>query len=196
MPIEWPPELPARRVCRGDCGPCRSVAARVRLRRLAGQSGGEVAPTASSTPKGSTSATGKYAAALAYSRCMRSHGVPNFPDPKQVGGGIQISGSAPGINPQSPLFSVRSTAPAGTCCRAAAGRPAPGSSRRSPGCCTSRSACGRMASRGSPIRRFLRRPAGPATARSGATASRGWRSPTRSTCDRPRSSGRRPRASL
>lgn len=64
----------------------------------------EVAPTASSTPKGSTSATGKYASALAYSRCMRSHGVSNFPDPKQVGGSIQISGSAPGINPQSPLF--------------------------------------------------------------------------------------------
>ena len=66
----------------------------------------QVAPTASSTPKGSTgpSATGKYAASLAYSRCMRSHGVSDFPDPKQVGGGIQISGSAPGINPQSPLF--------------------------------------------------------------------------------------------
>ena len=49
--------------------------------------------------------TSKYAASLAYSRCMRSHGVPNFPDPKQVaGGGIQVSGSAPGINPQSPLF--------------------------------------------------------------------------------------------
>ena len=35
---------------------------------------------------------------------MRSRGVPNFPDPKQVGDGIQVSGSAPGINPQSPLF--------------------------------------------------------------------------------------------
>lgn len=62
--------------------------------------------TASSTPKSSTapSATGKYAAALAYSRCMRSRGVPNFPDPTQVGGGIQISGSSSGIDPQSPLF--------------------------------------------------------------------------------------------
>ena len=27
-------------------------------------------------------AKGKYVASLAYSRCMRSHGVPNFPDPK------------------------------------------------------------------------------------------------------------------
>ncbi len=51
------------------------------------------------------SANGKYAAWLAYSRCMRSHAVPNFPNPRQVaGGGIQVSGSAPGINPQSPLF--------------------------------------------------------------------------------------------
>ena len=46
----------------------------------------------------------KYAASLAYSRCMRSHGVPSFPDPTQIGGGIQIAGSAPGIDPQSPLF--------------------------------------------------------------------------------------------
>ena len=62
--------------------------------------------SAGSTRKSSTSpsATGKYAASLAYSRCMRSHGVSNFPDPKQVGGGIQVSGSAPGIDPQSPLF--------------------------------------------------------------------------------------------
>jgi hypothetical protein len=35
---------------------------------------------------------------------MRSHGVSNFPDPKEVGGSIQISGSRSGINPQSPLF--------------------------------------------------------------------------------------------
>ncbi len=47
--------------------------------------------------------TGKFAAALAYSRCMRSHGVPSFPDPKQLGGSVQI-GSAPGIDPQSPLY--------------------------------------------------------------------------------------------
>lgn len=47
--------------------------------------------------------TDKYAASLAYSRCMRSHGVRNFPDPKQVGGEIQVSGSAPGMDPRSPL---------------------------------------------------------------------------------------------
>ncbi len=66
----------------------------------------QLGSTTSTTPQSRTgpSATGKYAASLAYSRCMRSHGLPNFPDPKQVGGGIQVSGSAPGVNPQSPLF--------------------------------------------------------------------------------------------
>jgi hypothetical protein len=57
-----------------------------------------------STPGTGPTATGRYAAALAYSRCMRSHGVPNFPDPRQVGGEIQISGSRSGTNPNSPAF--------------------------------------------------------------------------------------------
>jgi hypothetical protein len=66
----------------------------------------QLGSTAGGTRKGSSrpKATSKYASSLAYSRCMRSHGVSSFPDPKQVGGGIQISGSRSGINPQSPLF--------------------------------------------------------------------------------------------
>jgi hypothetical protein len=40
-------------------------------------------------------------AALAYSHCMRSHGVPNFPDPKSGGGLFRVGG---GINSQSPSF--------------------------------------------------------------------------------------------
>jgi hypothetical protein len=49
------------------------------------------------------------AQALAMSRCMRSHGVPNFPDPKvQTGpsGGVAfgINFSGTGINPNSPAF--------------------------------------------------------------------------------------------
>jgi hypothetical protein len=39
---------------------------------------------------------------LAFSECMRSHGVPAFPDPNP-GGGIQISSSS-GINPAAPAF--------------------------------------------------------------------------------------------
>jgi hypothetical protein len=43
-----------------------------------------------------------YSQAVAFSKCMRAHGVTNFPDPTS-GGGIQI-GSASGINPFSPSF--------------------------------------------------------------------------------------------
>jgi hypothetical protein len=47
------------------------------------------------------------AKALAMSRCMRSHGVPNFPDPQfqaGPGGGLGIRIGGPGINPNSPAF--------------------------------------------------------------------------------------------
>jgi hypothetical protein len=39
---------------------------------------------------------------LKFSRCMRAHGVSNFPDPSQGGGPVTIGGT--GINPQSPQF--------------------------------------------------------------------------------------------
>jgi hypothetical protein len=40
--------------------------------------------------------------ALKFASCMRSNGVPNFPD-ASAGGGIQISPGS-GLNPQSPAF--------------------------------------------------------------------------------------------
>jgi hypothetical protein len=40
--------------------------------------------------------------ALAFSACMRKHGVPNFPDPQFTGGGVKVQ--ATGLNPQSPQF--------------------------------------------------------------------------------------------
>jgi hypothetical protein len=40
------------------------------------------------------------AQALKFARCMRSHGVPNFPDPTFSGGGIRIQ--AQGVNLSSP----------------------------------------------------------------------------------------------
>lgn len=52
----------------------------------------------SSSPKNAS----PHDAFLAFSRCMRSHGVPDFPDPSQ-GGGIHLSESS-GINPVSPSF--------------------------------------------------------------------------------------------
>jgi hypothetical protein len=47
------------------------------------------------------------AQALAMSRCMRSHGVPNFPDPQFTtgpGGGVGVRLGGPGIDPNSPAF--------------------------------------------------------------------------------------------
>jgi hypothetical protein len=42
---------------------------------------------------------------LSYSACMRSHGVPKFPDPNFSGGHISLSiSSGSGIDPQSPQF--------------------------------------------------------------------------------------------
>ena len=55
----------------------------------------------SSTPSHSAS-KGATQNRIAFSDCMRSHGVPGFPDPS-AGGGIQIP-SGSGINPFSPSF--------------------------------------------------------------------------------------------
>jgi hypothetical protein len=57
-------------------------------------------PTAAQTAKAK-------AQALAMSRCMRTHGVPNFPDPQfrtgpNGGVGVQMNGA--GIDPSSPAF--------------------------------------------------------------------------------------------
>lgn len=46
-----------------------------------------------------------YATALRFAACMRSHGVPQFPDPSP-GGGIAIRAGGPGsnVNPGAPAF--------------------------------------------------------------------------------------------
>jgi hypothetical protein len=49
-----------------------------------------------------TSAKADSVQSLQFAKCMRAHGVPNFPDPGS-GGGIQISPGS-GLNPQSPAF--------------------------------------------------------------------------------------------
>lgn len=44
-------------------------------------------------------------AALRFSQCMRSHGVPGFPDPKLSGHSAQLTiHKGSGVNPQSPQF--------------------------------------------------------------------------------------------
>jgi hypothetical protein len=52
--------------------------------------------------------------ALKFSQCMRTHGVPNFPDPTSSGGGqptIQLNGGpGSGLDPQSPQFQAAQSA--------------------------------------------------------------------------------------
>jgi len=65
-----------------------------------GPSGGSGPASGSGPQRGFAIATGGTGAdALAFSECMRSHGVPNFPDPNAQG---VIQGS--GINPSSSSF--------------------------------------------------------------------------------------------
>ncbi len=46
-------------------------------------------------------------AALLFSRCMRAHGVPNYPDPAASSGyGIGFGFGSAGIDPAAPLFRV------------------------------------------------------------------------------------------
>jgi hypothetical protein len=48
------------------------------------------ASSPSSTGASSSSQSARYAKALAYSQCIRSHGVPDFPDPTIVNGSIGL----------------------------------------------------------------------------------------------------------
>ena len=57
------------------------------------------------TDQGNTAAA--QAKSLAFSRCMRSHGVPNFPDPQfgtGPGGGFGIRIGGAGLDPNTPAF--------------------------------------------------------------------------------------------
>ena len=55
----------------------------------------------SGTATGAGSPSPNAGPALEFSRCMRAHGVTNFPDPRPGSGGIQIPAN---VNPQSPAF--------------------------------------------------------------------------------------------
>jgi hypothetical protein len=48
---------------------------------------------------------GAEVAGLLFSRCMRAHGVPDFPDPPSAAGGaIRFGFGAGGLDPAAPLF--------------------------------------------------------------------------------------------
>jgi len=56
-------------------------------------------PTSSASPSASA-----HGSALAYSRCMRSHGITKFPDPDSNGNLALNAGPGTGIDPNSPLY--------------------------------------------------------------------------------------------
>ena len=78
---------------------------------VAGCSGGSTVPTAGSRPTTTAAPTGgsgssgasPLAEAVAYSQCIRSHGVPNFPDPVQTPAG-GYGYRTVGIDPNSASF--------------------------------------------------------------------------------------------
>ena len=77
----------------------------------AGCSSGSPGPSVASagtTPNTRAAATGSHASPLAYSQCMRAHGIKDFPDPDFSGGGVRLSlGSRrPGsdLNLNNPTF--------------------------------------------------------------------------------------------
>jgi hypothetical protein len=52
-----------------------------------------------------TSGASKANAVQRYASCMRTHGVPKFPDPKAVSGGMSLTiGPGTGVDPRSPQF--------------------------------------------------------------------------------------------
>jgi hypothetical protein len=78
---------------------------------VSGCSGGPTVPTAGSQPATTAALAGRsgssgaspLAEAVAYSQCIRSHGVPNFPDPVQTPSG-GYGYRTKGIDPSSAAF--------------------------------------------------------------------------------------------
>ena len=97
---------------RGNAGGARRAAAITAA--LAGVACLAAACSSPATPAGKSSPD-PGAQALAYSKCMRSHGVPDFPDPKisSNGGGTSVSqgvGTRGDLNPGNPAFKAASRA--------------------------------------------------------------------------------------
>jgi len=81
-------------------------------------------PTSSASPSGSA-----HGSALAYSRCMRAHGITKFPDPDSNGNLGLNAGPGTGIDPNSPQYKAADQAckhlmPAPNPSQAAQDRPA------------------------------------------------------------------------
>lgn len=70
--------------------------------RNANKTCGKLIPGANGTGHGIPARAKR--AALAHAQCMRTHGVPNFPDPTFSGNGMSEKSAGPGMNPRSPAF--------------------------------------------------------------------------------------------
>jgi hypothetical protein len=65
--------------------------------------------TTTSQNAGSLTGKSKRESLYRFSACMRSHGVPNFPDPQPSGGGVSLTiDSHNGLNPDAPQFKAAS----------------------------------------------------------------------------------------
>jgi hypothetical protein len=88
-----------------------------------------IAGCGSSSNGDSKNTAKRYSQALAFSQCMRAHGVSNYPDPtSRPGGGVELSiGSNSGVNTEAPAFQ-----PAQTSCKHLLPGGGPGSGPPSP----------------------------------------------------------------
>lgn len=77
-----------------------------------GSSGPGVASvgSAAASSTSGTSSTSNRASALAYAQCMRSHGVPRFPDPDSNGHLGAAGGPGSGVDPQSTQYQAATQA--------------------------------------------------------------------------------------
>ena len=77
--------------------------------RRSGRLTGSARTTCPDLPETSAEKAAANAAALKYATCMRSHGVPNFPDPNGQGL-IQIKNATGSLDASSPQFQKAETA--------------------------------------------------------------------------------------
>jgi hypothetical protein len=105
-----------RRTWLRRAGPLTAALAMVGLLASACDGGGSSDPGVASGGSGSSTTTAPSSSAggaaqasgLAYSQCMRSHGITNFPDPSSSGG-INISAGS-GVDPNSPQYQAATKA--------------------------------------------------------------------------------------
>jgi hypothetical protein len=95
----------SKRQERGRRRLCRLVLAAAALACLAMLTAacGSGGSPGSATDAGSPAGSGR-TSALAYSQCMRAHGITAFPDPNSQGGISLSGGPGSGIDPNSPQF--------------------------------------------------------------------------------------------